>query len=367
MTINNITDGGNYLLHTLDNIEISTTDESETIESVAVTITLAWGDSNSVTLLSETYYAYDNVVTVHDIRTLIENAMRSNKISYASVTVSASANFVVVSATVNVLFSTFERGLTFDQLCSSYFISSYIAKVIYDTSLTEIVSYLAGASQTVKVTCVGVNSDGDIVRRTTTNAVRKTESSAISEYQFGFVPDTYLAAWQAEDSTVVALRSMSVVIGDRHATFYIASDRVKAPAVQFIFRNEYNAIECFNILGVTTRKTSASHEVAKSGHSYVAYDHSVSQEFDFESAAMGSYPRNSVESFFCAKDVSIRESNSLARDIIITDVTSELGDGIGDVDTVKFSYQYVKDVPVIPTRKKSTQNVINNVYDDNFA
>lgn len=171
------------------------------------------------------------------------------------------------------------------------------------------------------------------------------------------------------EGTEVELVSFTVRCDNRAVTFFI--DKSLSGQRCFYFRNAFNAPDLLYFPAVTTAKTSNDRSLAVLIDRSEFYDNAPKQEFEVQSGALTADECALAEQLFSADDVRITYESQpddadfdALRPILITDFTCELADLPEKPNTVKFTWRYATNRPTLTN--PVTDNIFTNAYNFTF-
>ena len=172
------------------------------------------------------------------------------------------------------------------------------------------------------------------------------------------------------EGTEVELVSFTVRCDNRAVTFFI--DKSLAGLRCFYFRNAFNAPDLLYFPAVTTAKTSNGRSLAVLTDRSEFYDNAPKQEFEVQSGALTADERALAEQLFSADDVRVTYESQpddadfdALRPILITDFTCELADLPEKPNTVKFTWRYATNRPTLGN--PTTNNIFTEPYNFTFG
>ena len=174
------------------------------------------------------------------------------------------------------------------------------------------------------------------------------------------------------------IHAYSIHAGERAFTYYVMPDE---PDLSLYFRNAFNVWEHCGLVGVTTHKPKVEHSIAVTNRRSTFYNRQNEKEYEVETAGLSRESARWLEQLFYSHDVRMATkrddysdealgsySPSAMPEILITDFTSEAGDGDGELPSVKFTYQFADRRPYLPTDALSVdhERIFTNPYNPTF-
>ena len=177
--------------------------------------------------------------------------------------------------------------------------------------------------------------------------------------------------WNRDHIRVLAC---SVQVGARAFTFYVQDDE---PNLTLYFRNAFNCFECCALHAVTTHKPKVDRLIAVTNRISTFYNQQNEKLYEVESAGLTMEQARWIEQLFYSHDVRMATRrtdfsqgyNPIGMPIIlITDPTCEISDADGELNTVKFTYQYQDRRTYLPTDYLSVDHdrIFTEQFDPSF-
>lgn len=167
------------------------------------------------------------------------------------------------------------------------------------------------------------------------------------------------------EGTEVELVSFTVRCDNRAITFFI--DKSLSGQRCFYFRNAFNAPDLLYFTAVTTAKTSNDRSLAVLTDRSEFYDNAPKQEFEVQSGALTADECALAEQLFSADDARVTYESQpddadfdALRPILISDFTCELADLQEKPNSVKFTWRYATNRPTL------TNPVHDEVFNDSY-
>lgn len=337
------------------NVELQT-------DATKVVITLS---ADGTTLFSTTLFAFDGVVTVYNLREIVEIYMLEKGVSLAMFCLEYSANGGADSgsANLNVVYCSHIMPISAADYSSKFFLTSLQSKRTYPNSV-EYLPIIHGISEfDVDAHCVFATSSGEVLSTTITLWTTEYEENGVDTLIIKY-NDIVLALSQ-DRFDVDRLLAYTINIGQRHMTYYVHAVN---PAVAFTFRNCFNALESVALFGITTTKTKIERSIASisSGDSF--YDQSTEKDYEFQTAPLTTEEGALIEQLFESQKVYIGTTQNVSNInslpvVLITDSSCEITDSNADLPRVKFTWRYADKLPHHINVPESD----SNVFDDEFS
>ena len=329
-------------------ISISVTDDNE------AEIML---DVPDMTIFSAVHFPYGHNITIHDRRSVIEYYLRDRDISLDEFALRVKHNGATQTlATFSVLY--LEQHFTGDigEFLRNNFLTTMAGKLTSPMA-TEFLHFFiaAGSQETVRYQVVAsVNGiDGGEPR-----VYQLTENCGTSNYDrvhrlevtYEVMMGLVESPAQGRPRDAITIHAYSVHAGARAFTFYVQRHE---PPLSLYFRNAFNVFERCDLQAVTTHKPKVDRSIAVTNRISTFYNQQNEKEYEVETSGLTVEQAKWIEQLFYSHDVRMatkREDFSeetygsynptYMPQILITDFTCEIHDRDGELNSVKFTYQY---------------------------
>ena len=321
--------------------------------------------ADGTTLFSTTLFAFDGVVTICNLREIIEIYMLEIGVSFSIFCLEYTANEGADSgsANLNVIYCSHIMPISAADYTPQSFLTTLQAKRTYPNS-TEYLPLIHGISEfDVDAHCVFVTPAGAVLSTTITLWTAEYEENGVDTLIIRY--SDIMLALAHDRFDVDRLLAYTINIGQRYITYYV---HAATPDVIFTFRNCFNALESVAFFGVTTTKTKIERSIASIFSVDSFYDQSTEKDYEFQTAPLTTEEGAWIEQLFESQKVyigttqDITNINSLPV-VLITDSSCEINDSNADLPRVKFTWRYAEKLPHhinVPTSDP-------NVFDDKFA
>lgn len=305
-------------------------------------------------LLSERYYATDGKVTLYDLRSLVEQAMRPHGIVVTNVW------FEVYVDTPDEHSDDYDRAgfkviycdrdidiYDFEPLLRSHFLTAAASRRVAPESFVFLPFFtFNGELVNYEIYCDFLS--GGMPGHCSFKGPYQ-QSTASSDGVWMHTIFCSEIQRQAEDmvGAEIELTAFTVRVGDRAASFFI--DKSLAGTRPFYFRNCFNVSDNLFVPAVTTAKTKVDRSLAVLSNVSQFYDATCEQTYDVQSAGLTADECSLAEQMFCSDDVRTPYESApddgdfdALRPVLITDSTSEIADDPEKPNTVKFTWRYAE-------------------------
>ena len=323
-------------------------------------------------LLSGKFYATNSSVTLCDLRSLTELAIKATSFSVEKFYVRAMYDDEETEAAFTAVYC--DRDINIydvEPLFKNHFLTAAKSRRIAPNSFVFL-SFFArkGERLTYHIFCdyiLGTSKEerGSSVERGHTSFVGGLANFSAVE---GNVQTLTVLCSEVQkraseiEGTEVELVSFTVRCDNRAVSFFI--DKSLSGLRCFFFRNAFNAPDLLYFPAVTTAKTSNDRSLAVLTDRSEFYDNTPKQEFEVQSGALTADECALAEQLFSADDVRVTYESQpddadfdALRPILITDFTCEMADLPEKANSVKFTWRYAT----------NHSTLANPVHDDIFT
>ena len=364
------------ILYTPDNVVFSAAipDIAVEVDGEYVDVDLVAYGAGEV-LLAERYFAFDGMVTVIDLASLIEDYMLKNKLAYHQFTFRAftdSDDNMLDWCHLNVIFcNRIPLGSTASNFASENFLSSLSIRripMLSDVGLSFFAQPGDGVGFTVNARYRRADTGEVDVFSYTENESALAEKPGVCNINFHTreIIAEIGNNLEIEDS-LIELSAFTVSAGNRSMSFFI--DNSLAGADRFFFRNCFNVVDCFIPSSVTTEKSTVERATAFINGRMCYYNQINSKEYQVETAALTSDEAYWIDQLFYSREIFLKvkspDSNDwLKLDVIITDFTCEMADG-DELNKAQFTWRLADNRPAIIL--SSRQRIFTYPYNTVFS
>lgn len=312
-------------------------------------------------LYTATLFLAEGVVTFYDLRSLIEQYMLSNGLSYFEFVVEAQ-NEGGEEASITkfmVLFCSFTPSIEAPLFASRYFLTTLTAKEL----ATERDEYLyafhnKGDTLTTFLHIVYRTVNGE-VKRERFEESRSAAATGVASYLIRY-EDIVLYVWSDEFKELI---SLNYQLNDRMFVFY---PRRRPTDTPFTFRNAFNCWDYYYLEGSTNVKTSAEKSEAICGGIVQHYDKQSKQLFEVKTAPMRTEAAEWLAQFLLSPCI-YRGSNNDEQRIIIEDFTHEITDDDSGQHKIEFTWRYAKaNKQALMLPRENNPNIFTKQFNEPF-
>lgn len=330
---------------------------------------------DTLELLSERFYAVQGIVTIRDVAPLINQVFQSDiECDMAEVSIEVSAG----EETANpVTFSTIYCNRDTDlydpaEWLAENFLTTVRSRRIAPNGWLRL-SWYARRQESIAVSVL-ITYLNDIGQRQTYewqyrgNNQSAAADSILSEH---IKMEEIIAAIKSQGNSNPNIQSFTVQCGHRMATYYV--DPALADVPVFHFTNCFNRQEQLPLQCTTTAKIKKDHAIATLGNEAQFYNVTLGKEYETQTAPLTSDECELMEQMLTANDVRIpyRKGGNYESDyfsmkpILITDFTSEISNGDEKLNSVKFTWRFVHNLPGITL--PDIPGIFNDTFNPNYS
>lgn len=321
-------------------IEVSTDDENP-IQMVV--------KMNSIKIYESTLYPLDGKVIFYDLVVIVQEYMRNNLISAGELSVSAVFPHLVPfavtefeayaeTATAFVVYSSIRTSYEDDmEFLQSHFLTTRSCYTI-PRGKGQMFSFfeVGGVDPSGYIDVSFMLDDGSV--RTTRLTNKISASSTNKVYNFGIDSNsmnTRVKALYPNDSPKVL--GGTIVHGSRVIDFFFTDDE---PIESFGFYNTFNVWENYYVYGTSNIKTSFTQKEAVCSGMSSYYNQSASRVVEIKTVPLSYEEALWLNEFLGSQRIVKVIPPDDDRDILISDVTSEISDSDKETISIKFSWKY---------------------------
>ena len=320
-------------------------------------------ESRDTTIFSAVHFPYGRTITIHDLRSVIEYYLRDRNLSLDEFALRVThADATQTLATFKVLY--LEQHFTGDigEFLRNNFLTTMAGKLT-SPQATEFLNFFIGAGEQEEIhyqVVASINGGEPHVFQVVENLSTAQEDrihkvEITYEVMMGLVENPA----QGRPRELITIHAYSVHAGARAFTFYVRHDE---PTVSLYFRNAYNCYERCDLQAVTTHKPKVDRSIAVTNRISTFYNQQNEKEYEVETSGLTMEQARWIEQLFYSHDVRMATKRTDFEDdggqnynpqympiVLITDFTCEIHDRDGELNSVKFTFQYSDRRPLLPT------------------
>ena len=351
----------------IPDIDLTTSDDNEAVVMIV---------SGGTSIFSATHIPFAKSITVHDIRSVIEYYMRQGNHALRGFELRVKHNGAFQSlATFQAIY--LEQHFTgdIDEFLRNNFLTTMEGKLT-SPGATEFLYYHKPAFSKESVRLRVVASVYDEEPRVFQQIVQQAQSTIDTVARVEITHNKMLDAVEANgwNRDHIKVLACSVQVGARAFTYYVQEAE---PNLTLYFRNAFNCFECCELFAVTTHKPKVERQVAVTNRISTFYNQQNEKQYQVETSGLTMEQARWIEQLFYSHDVRMATKrtdfsqgyNPLGMPIIlITDCDCEINDADGELNTVKFTYQYQDRRTYLPTDYLSVDHdrIFTEQFDPSF-
>ena len=313
-------------------------------------------------VFSTTLYAYQNAVSIYDLRSVIESYMEENHLVYCDCT------FQIIVDRVDYSIPEFKLIYCHaavnencrDFLQSHFLVDSAVRLVPHGWSLD--LSYIVFPNETA--TC----STHLVVQPTSGEEPQVVDlvdppikSTQFQQYAIDLNEEDLLSRIPSSLGSCQLL-SATIYCGARSFTLFFTSEH---HTLWLYFSNSFNCTDAFPITATTKRKLAFSRSTAICCGKSSSYDDQTEIEFESETSAFTpSEARQFTTALQSSSLLIISPDYPQGTSILVTDIESELSDASNELCHVKFTWKPVRQQPMLSVSKQP--RIFSSTYNRTF-
>ena len=313
-------------------------------------------------VFSTTLYAYQNAVSIYDLRSVIESYMEENHLVYCDCT------FQIIVDRVDYSIPEFKLIYCHaavnencrDFLQSHFLVDSAVRLVPHGWSLD--LSYIVFPNETA--TC----STHLVVQPTSGEEPQVVDlvdppikSTQFQQYAIDLNEEDLLSRIPSSLGSCQLL-SATIYCGARSFTLFFTSEH---HTLWLYFSNSFNCTDAFPITATTKRKLAFSRSTAICCGKSSSYDDQTEIEFESETSALTpSEARQFTTALQSSSLLIISPDYPQGTSILVTDIESELSDASNELCHVKFTWKPVRQQPMLSVSKQP--RIFSSTYNRTF-
>ena len=286
--------------------------------------------SAGATVFTASHFPYNRQIKVFDLRSVVEMFMREQGSAMKDFTVTATANEVthqLCSFKVIYLEHRFDGDIS--EFLRNNFLTNTSSKMTSEKALERLTLYLdAHQSERVRYEIVTQREGEDAQLTVCTENIYSYANPKLVEVSIS----CEVIRRMANIDQATKLLAVSIHVGERAFTYYVSQ---REPQIRMFFRNAFNVFECCELEAVTTQIAESERSIAVTNRISTFYNQRNEKKY---------------EQLFYSHDVRMGKLDdemepwdidfALLPKVLITDFTCEIDDSDGELNTVKFTYQF---------------------------
>ena len=288
------------------------------------------------TVFTTTLYAFGHDMVLHDIRSIIEDAIRENNNSTASCRITATdGSDTVQTSAFLVIFSQFSIPQPATFLLQHFLTTRRSFRIT--RSGTQPLSWFSRQGEQVnawiEATVMPSNATTPIVVLLNQTNIRPTSDTV---YQY----DVNVADIQTQVSTRGRLLAFKIVRGLRGINFYVTDEQ---PALSVSFLNAFNLPELAEIFGTMKMIQETESNEAVCGRKRILFDRNDRHNFEIETTVLSYDEAKWLRQLLASRFITV-PVNGTQKEILVDSSQIEISDDNNAANRLKFTYHYANDI-----------------------
>ena len=280
-------------------------------------------------------YPYKGVAELTDVGSIIEEHFRELDKIWDVVEIrfdDASASFTAGYCMWNL-----DAGFNF----SKVFLTAAKASVVHRNSAISL-AHLDDGSNEYVARFVGHDASGNT--KVTQRSFSRSAASNHVSFSVNEILQYALTA-SGDEPVLDSVGYFTISHGSMQKAFYVVDHPF---FLTFAFRNIFNAYEYVDVVATVTRKTQVDCGNVTCEHTAMQYDRRVERSYDVSTGPLTDEQVRELEQLICSHSIKLCASGH-DYDVIITDHTVEVDNNNEALSTIKFTFRFTSDRPLIVT------------------
>lgn len=313
------------------------------------------------------YYPFDKMVSVRDIRSIIEASMCERQLVMAtlkmeiyepkksvntptSVTIDENGNYVVTygsdgsaspDATVSnvkMVYSRFKSGVGSEGHLGSFFLTTRKSALIPCTGQLSLSNYTKAYSQGSNFALIYYSHPQVPGQIFSYNANLGKMQSATEKIITADLSHDYFKAMVDQNKGInCKVHGVEYQIGVRRFNIFFTDEK---PTETFMFLNAFNMMETVYLFNTTNIKTTIDRSETVCGSQTQFYDETIKVKHEVETAPLTFDEAKWLNQMLTSKLVKRPVGNDDFAKVLISDISSEVSDSDKELIRLKFSWKY---------------------------
>lgn len=294
---------------------------------------------NGYRIFHTTLYAKDDTVTFYDLRSLVEDYMRSQWLTRGEFRfVAAQEGGMEQLDGIFIIFAPFKHGMDSDlEFLESHFLTSRRNYSVPRGYLFYLNFFATNHEQfIVNVECF-FRKNGELNPCSYQEPVRPEQFHSV--YTFRMDSDFVTRrCYEVDGDEMGELMTATVTVGNRCITIYYTNEK---PIVSFGFRNIFNVREYAHIVGKETLKTDISRKEAVCQGVTSFYDETIERKHHIETCHLTPDEASWLNELLYSQYIFVRmEPEQYQIEVVISDITSDIHYSPSEQTRIKFAWRY---------------------------
>lgn len=295
--------------------------------------------NNKTEIFTTTIYTYSGTAVFSDFRELIEDYMEEQAKSFAIFSIEC-YDYLVHDGTQDFSLIYCRHLIPGAAEFATTHYLTLRKSVLFPRGETFIVPYYLAPDETnwcsYDCTLLPIGSTTPIVKSIDNDQAEESGENVISE-AVSYREIRQLIAASFPDLADARLLAVTVRRAARSLTIYYTDHE---PDLCLEFRNTFNALVPLYLYGTLTTKTDMERTEASCLGTSQFYDETIDQTFEFETSFLTPEEAFYINQLLTSTHITANVPSLPLREILITDMTSEISDRPSDTIRIKFTFKY---------------------------
>lgn len=323
---------------------------------------------NNMLAFRSVYYPFLQVVTIRDIRSIVEYDMLNRKLTLTTLKIVAKEPITYTQETmydeygnihisfddpeveaisdtvenIKVIYCNMKTNMDSESFLSNNFLTTRKSMLLHRTGKLKLYNHTKGNARSDNYALIYYSLNGNTDDISVINFNYNSVQSTIEDIVLIYLShQTFKQIVDNRYDVNCIIRGVEYHIGNRIFNIYFTDEE---PTDEFVFLNAFNLQERFYLYGATTVKTEADHSEAVCGRQSQYYDESVKVKHEVETAPMSYEEAKWINQMLTSKLVQRPVGNNEYVQVLISDITSEVSNSDKDLIRIKFSWKYAEGV-----------------------
>ena len=323
---------------------------------------------DDVKVFKSVYYPFDKVVSVRDIRSIIEASMCERQLVMAtlkmevyepkksvssptSVTIDENGNYVVTygsdgsaspNATldnVKMVYCRFKSGISSEGFLGNCFLTTRKSALMPRNGKLSLSNYTKAYAQGSNYALIYYSHPQIPDQIFSYNAnLGKMQSTSEKIVTADLSYDYFKSMVDQAKGTDCKVHGVENHIGVRQFNIFFTDEK---PTETFVFLNAFNIMETAYLYNTTSIKTEMDRSEAVCGHRTQFYDETIKVKHEVETAPLTFDEAKWLNQMLTSRLVKRPISDDVSAQVLISDISSEVTDSDKELIRIKFSWKYV--------------------------
>jgi hypothetical protein len=319
---------------------------------------------NNLKVFASTYYPFNELVRVRDIRSILEAAMSLRNMTLANLKIVATEpvfnepqvtydengnlHMTFDDATpdpitetlegIKVVYSSFRTSDDSESFLSTHFLTTRKSALLPRSGFLSLSNYTKANAQGSNYALIYYSQQGaDGVVFTYTSTFSKIQSNTERIVNKQLSHGYFKALVDQAVGTNSKILGAEYHIGNRQFNIFFTDEK---PTEEFTFLNAFNMEETAYLYNTTSIKTEVDRSEAVCGHRTQFYDETVVVKHEVETAPLTYDEAKWLNQMLTSKLVKRPINDEESAEVLISDISSEVSDSDKELIRIKFSWKY---------------------------